>query len=139
MDSNKVEDNNEPLIPKEKEEEHLNPKQVNYAIELVEANRKLEKIPIDKAWPFLRYICCCLLKRRKKSFMLGLKGALRRKLDMSIPKSDLRIEEDPYLQLGYGMNAYFQIVLQLMCMVSCIMIVTVPLMLIYASHDSLSK
>ena len=106
---------------------------------MVEQNRKLEKIPIDKAWPFLRYICCCLLKRRKKSFLLGLKGALRRKLDMSIPKSDLRIEEDPYLQLGYGMNAYFQIVLQLMCMVSCIMVVTVPLMLIYASHDGLSQ
>ena len=39
--------------------------------------------------------------------MLGLKSSLRRKMDMSIPKSDLRIEEDPYLQLGYGMNAYF--------------------------------
>lgn len=91
----------------EKKEEGLNAKQVNYAIELVEANRKLEKIPIDKVWPFLRYCCCCLLKRRKKSFMLGLKGALRRKLEMSIPKSDLRIEEDPYLQLGYGMNAFF--------------------------------
>ena len=69
--------------------------------------------------------------------MLGLKGALRRKLDMTIPKSDLRIEEDPYLQLGYGMNAYFQIVLQLMCMVFCIMCVTVPMMLMYASYDGL--
>ena len=96
MVDNKVAENNEPLIPP-KEEEKLSPKQVNYAIELVEANRKLEKIPIDKVWPFLRYCCCCLLKRRKKSFMLGLKSSLRRKLDMTVPKSDLRIEEDPYL------------------------------------------
>ena len=137
MYKRQVAENTEPLIPP-KEEEKLSPKQVNYAIELVEANRKLEKIPIDKVWPFLRYTCCCLLKRRKKSFMLGLKSSLRRKLDMTVPKSDLRIEEDPYLQLGYGMNAYFQIVLQLMCMMSCIMLVTVPMMLIYASHDSLS-
>ena len=105
MDSNRTDEITQPLV--EKEEQKLNPKQVNYAIQLVGANRKLEKIPIDKVWPFLRYCCCCLLKRRKKSFMLGLKGALRRKLDMSIPKSDLRIEEDPYLLLGYGMNAYF--------------------------------
>jgi hypothetical protein len=137
MDSNKVEEGQEPLIAP-KAEQCLNSKQVNYAIELVEANRKLEKIPIDKVWPFLRYICCCFLKRRKKSFKLALKGSLRRKLDMSIPKSDLRIEEDPYLQLGYGMNAYFQIVLQLMCMVFCIMIVTVPLMMIYSSHGALA-
>ena len=69
--------------------------------------------------------------------MLGLKSSLRRKLDMSVPKSDLRIEEDPYLQLGYGMNAYFQIVLQLMCMVFCIMLVTVPMMMIYSTHEGL--
>ena len=105
MDSNRVSDITEPLV--EKEEQKLNAKQVNYAIQLVEANRKLEKIPIDKVWPFLRYICCCFLKRRKKSFMLGLKSSLRRKMGMNIPKSDLRIEENPYLQLGYGMNAYF--------------------------------
>lgn len=71
--------------------------------------------------------------------MLGLKGALRRKLDMSIPKSDLAIEEDPYLQLGYGMNAYFQIVLQLMCMMFLIMCVTVPMMLIYSSQNALEQ
>jgi hypothetical protein len=29
--------------------------------------------------------------------MMGLKGALRRKLGMTIPKSDLAIEADPYL------------------------------------------
>lgn len=71
--------------------------------------------------------------------MLGLKGALRRKLDMTVPKSDVAIENDPFLQLGYGMNAYFQIVIQLMCMMLLIMCVTVPVMLIYASHDHLEQ
>lgn len=138
MDSNKDSEILEPLVPKE-EDQKLNPKQVNYARELVEARRKLEHIPIVKVWPFLRYTCCCLLKKEKKSFMLGLKGALRRKLDMTVPKSDVAIENDPYLQLGYGMNAYFQIVIQLMCMMLLIMCVTVPVMLIYASHDHLEQ
>jgi len=71
--------------------------------------------------------------------MLGLKGALRRKLDMALPKSDLAIEADPFLLLGYGMNAYFQIVIQLMMMMFLIMFVTAPIMLMYASHDNLAQ
>ena len=35
---------------------------------------------------------------------------------MKVSKSDERIEQDPYLLLGYGMNSYFEIMLGLMCM-----------------------
>ena len=40
--------------------------------------------------------------------------------------------------LGYGLNSYFSIVKHLMVMMSIIMIVSVPLMLIYASYNDLS-
>ena len=78
-------------------------------------------------WPFLRYICCCCF-RHKRSFKSGLKRALRRKLDMKVSKSDERIEKDPYLLLGYGMNSYFEIMLGLMCMMFVVTLFAVPLM-----------
>ena len=88
-------------------------------------------------WPFMKYCCCCLLKKRKKSFMMGLKNSLRRKMEIPVPKSDMRIQEDPFLQLGYGMNSYFQVVIELLIMVLIIMGVTTVIMLIYGSHDGL--
>ncbi len=65
-------------------------------------------------------------------------SSLRKKLDLPQPKVAIRLFENPYLMLGYGLNSYFSIVVQLMIMMSIIMIVTVPLMLIYASYDDLS-
>ena len=47
------------------------------------------------------------MKKRKKSFEGALKRAIRRKLELTVPKSDLLVEEDPFLLLGYGMNSYF--------------------------------
>ena len=89
---------------------------------------RLAKTPIEKTWPFLKYICCCFIKRRKASFSGALKRSIRRKLELSVPKSDLRIEEDPFLLLGYGMNSYFEIMLGLMCMMFVVTLFAVPLM-----------
>ena len=72
------------------------------------------------------------MEKRKRSFKLGLKRAIRHSLDIKVPKSDLRIEENPYLLLGYGMNSYFTIMLQLMLLCMIICVVTVPLSLVYA-------
>jgi len=58
-------------------------------------------------WPFLNWLCCCCLPKRKKSFRFALKRAIRTKLQLEMPNADLRVEEDPYLLLGYGMNSYF--------------------------------
>lgn len=84
-------------------------------------------------WPFLNYTCCCFMKKRKRTFKLGLKRALRKKLDLKVPKSDLMIEEDPFLLLGYGMNSYFQVMVELLVMCSLICLVAIPLMMVYAS------
>ena len=77
------------------------------------------------------------MKKRKKSFEGALKRAIRRKLELSVPKSDLRIEEDPFLLLGYGMNSYFQVMVELMVMVGLISLVTIPLMGTFASFNAL--
>lgn len=123
-------------------EQQVNPpldrEKINYARELIENRHPMKDTPLYVTWPFLKYICCCLVKRRKRSFKLGLKRAIRMKLDLKVPKSDLRIEEDPFLLLGYGMNSYFQVMVELiwMCLVICL--VAFPLMGIFAKYDALS-
>ena len=90
-------------------------------------------------WPFIKYLCFCCLPKRKKSFDLALKRAIRRKLEITVPKSDQRIEDDPFLLLGYGMNSYFEIMVQLMIMVGLISLVTIPLMMTLSSFGALEQ
>ena len=67
------------------------------------------------------------------SFKIGLKKAIRNKLNIKVPKSDERVDKDPYLLLGYGMNSYFTVMVQLMVLCALICIVAIPLMSIYAT------
>eukprot|EP00353_Schmidingerella_taraikaensis_P000808 CAMPEP_0185592078 /NCGR_PEP_ID=MMETSP0434-20130131/66754_1 /TAXON_ID=626734 ORGANISM="Favella taraikaensis, Strain Fe Narragansett Bay" /NCGR_SAMPLE_ID=MMETSP0434 /ASSEMBLY_ACC=CAM_ASM_000379 /LENGTH=77 /DNA_ID=CAMNT_0028217595 /DNA_START=204 /DNA_END=434 /DNA_ORIENTATION=+ len=53
-------------------------------------------------------------------------------------KSDLQIEQDPYLLLGFGMNSYFEVMLNLMCMMLFISCFAVALAVRFASYDALS-
>lgn len=99
----------------------------------------MKDTPIDVTWPFLKYICCCLLPKRKPNFKFALKRAIRRKLEMKVPKSDIEIEANPFLQLGYGMNSYLDIIVELMCMAALCSIVSVPLMMAFSSFSALEK
>ena len=56
---------------------------------------------------------------------------------MPLSKNDARIEEDPFILLGYGMNSYFAVVVQLLIMVGLITCCTLPMMFIYSSFDDL--
>ena len=58
-------------------------------------------------------------------------------MDLRVSKSDQLIEEDPYLLLGYGMNSYFQIMLNLMCMMLIASLFAVPMMMRFAEFDAL--
>jgi hypothetical protein len=72
-------------------------------------------------------------------------------MGMSMPKSELNLENDPFLRLGkscefflikmarlgFGMNAYFEIIEQLIYMMVFISIVTIPAMYIYSSYNAL--
>jgi len=57
---------------------------------------------------------------------------------LKVPKNDLRIEEDPFILLGYGMNSYFKIMLQMMYMCILISLVAVPLMWTYSTGAGLT-
>ena len=90
---------------------------------------------ISQVWPCCLFCCSCCLDKRKRSFKSGLKRSLRLRLGVPNLKSDLVVEKDPYLLLGFGINSYFQIMVQLMyfmLMVSCL---AVPLMLYFASFE----
>ena len=41
--------------------------------------------------------------------------------------------------LGYGLNSYFSVVLQMMVMMGLVMLISLPLMMIYASYDDLKQ
>lgn len=120
-------------------------------------------------------IFTCCMKKPKKNFKIALKKAIRHKLDIKMPQSELMIEEDPFLRLGkfvvlnsiifsmfyllnensllldwqfnnnflniiigFGFNAYFDVIRQLLFMMIFISIVTIPVMMTYASYSGLS-
>ena len=93
--------------------------------------------PLGVVWPFLRFICCCCSP--KKRFKQGLKTALRRKMQLRLSKSDAKIEANPYLLLGFGMNSYFEIMLNLMCMMLVASCFALVLMARFAQHDALTN
>jgi hypothetical protein len=115
----------------------LNRFQINYAREIIENNHPLRGAHITQALPCLKPVRCCL-KKRKRSFKVALKKSLRHKLDMKMPNSELLIEEDPFLLMGFGMNAYFGIVAQLTAMFCWITLFSIPLMYIYSSYNGLA-
>lgn len=86
-------------------------------------------------WPFVETFFGMCLPKRKMSFKIGLKRAIRNKIGLKVPKSDDRVDKDPYLLLGYGMNSYFQVMIQLMWLCALICIVAIPLMSIYATGE----
>lgn len=126
----------QPLIDQEKPV--LSPTQINYAREMIDNRHKMKSTPMRVTWPFLNYMCCCLMKKKKKNFNLALKRAIRNKLGLKVPKSDERIDANPFLLLGYGMNSYFEVMVELMVMVGLISLVTVPLMMTFSSFDALA-
>ena len=77
------------------------------------------------------------MKKTKRTFKLGLKRALRRKMELKVPKSDLMLEKDPFLLLGYGMNSYFTIMCELTIMCALICAVAIPLMMVYSTGNTL--
>jgi len=56
---------------------------------------------------------------------------------MEFTKRDQAIEADPFLQLGFGINSFLDILIYLLIMMGVITVISIPLMCIYASHDDL--
>ena len=70
----------------------------------------MSKAPLRVVWPWLDYLCCCFIDRKKKRFDISLKRSIRNRLNLEYSKSDLHLDEDPYLMLGFGINSYFEVI-----------------------------
>ena len=97
----------------------------------------MRKTPLRIVWPFLNYMCCCLLRKRKKNFDFALKRSIRKRLALKISKSDAQLEDDPYLALGFGFNSYFDVMVQLMMMSAIISVLMLPIMFQYSQYEYL--
>jgi len=79
-------------------------------------------------------VSLCIKKKKKKNFEFALKRALLYQLDLKIPKSDEMIQDDPFLVLGYGVNAYFDMLSSLSLMFLTITLFCIPVFYLYGSH-----
>ena len=67
---------------------------------------------------------------------MALRSTLLHKINpaLKIPKSERQQVNDPYIVLGYGINAYFDIIYNLMiCMIVC-SIAFLPVIFVYADN-----
>ena len=119
----------------------LNKEQVNYALQLIEDAHPMKSASITQIFPALEdlrdnwgFKC---IPRQKKNFRFSMKKALRKKMGMEIPPTDLDIDKDPFLRLGFGMNSYYKLLRQLSVLFFMLSIFTMPLMIMYSSYQGL--
>lgn len=53
-------------------------------------------------------------------------------MGMKIPKSDLKLEQDPFLLLGFGMNAYFDLIKYMFYIFAIMTLFSLPAMFFYS-------
>jgi hypothetical protein len=80
----------------------------------------------------------CFKKKKEVRFEDSLRAALLAEMDLKISKADMEIQEDPFLLLGYGMNAYFDVLISLSRMMLAITLFSIPIFVIYASGTAYS-
>ena len=78
---------------------------------------------------------CCKCAQPKRDFRTALKFTLKKEMGIEISKFETDLEEDPFLKLGFGINAYFDLILNLARLTAFISIVFLPVLGIYSSYD----
>lgn len=81
--------------------------------------------------PFLK-ICC----RKKPNFRQSLRKAVMKDMKIKIPETEKDIALEPFLQLGYGVNSYFDILKMIGFLFFLISLAMIPAMYIY-SHNTM--
>jgi hypothetical protein len=82
--------------------------------------------------PFLKFCG----RRKGKDFKKAVRKILSKKLDIKIPKAEQDIEDEPFVMLGYGVNAYFNILKYLGVMFFMITLFSIPIYSIYFHNTS---
>lgn len=84
-------------------------------------------------WPHIakccKFVCCCA--KKKKPFAQALQLCLLGELELDAPEVNLT---EPYLLLGYGVNAYFQILASLAVIFFWVTIFAMPLYYTYGIY-----
>ena len=77
------------------------------ATEKKNAQRESRLAKIEHIIPILQYRPFKFFNRRKPDFQHAWRTALLKEMDVKMPKGEHEVTEDPFLVLGYGVNAYF--------------------------------
>lgn len=85
--------------------------------------------------PILNWKLFRACRKQKKDFKYELRKAILNELDIKMPKTDHAIAEEPFLLLGYGINAYFDIMISLSYLCLIIMIFLGPLFHYYSANE----
>ena len=108
----------------------LNRQQITKALmDIEDTNPLKDRVQTEHISPLLTR--CFKAKNKKSEFKFALRQSLLQELNFKVPKSDNELYEDPYLILGYGINAYYDILLSLCTMFCCITLFCLPIYYTY--------
>ena len=70
----------------------------------------MRKVSMIDILPFLKPFRRCL-KPPKEDFDHALRSSMLKELGLKMPKTEIELQKEPFLRLGYGVNSYFDIIL----------------------------
>jgi hypothetical protein len=123
-------DTKEPLLENKYEEKDLlTRQQINQALmDIQDIHPLMHRTKFEHIVPGLKFMRRCI--KKKPDFQHGLRSSILKKMGIKVPKSEATLVEDPFLILGYGINAYFDIMISLSTM--CVMITLFMIPAFYA-------
>ena len=92
-----------------------------------------DRAKVDHILPSLSCLRKC--KKKKPDFKHALRKTLLEEMQIKMPKSESQIIEDPFLILGYGVNAYFDIMLSLVYLCLTVTLFVIPLYWVYSQNQ----
>lgn len=82
--------------------------------------------------PCLGRRICCRCFKNKPDFRFAVKESILKELGLKLPRNEYGIIEDPFLMLGYGANAFFEVLGNITTMFILIFIFSLPVFYIYS-------
>lgn len=106
--------------------------QVNQCLMEIEDNHPLrDRVHYEHVIPAFKW---CKGKR-VPGFKSSLRYAVLEEMKIKKPKNDDMLRDDPFLYLGYGVNAYFNTMLNLAKMFAMITLFVIPLYMVYSGNN----
>ena len=95
-----------------------------------------ERAKLQHIIPEFKVCVDCCQKKQRKNFKHNLRKTLLEEMEIQMSKSEAQVQQDPFLMLGYGVNAYFDIMYSLVFMFLTISIACIPMYYNYAHNES---